>query len=156
MRPVTYRERTVDGVQERECIECKRWQTMNRYPKMGKGYRGHCKSCQGKRQKRSTVSRRAYLHVRNRELLRIHGCVECGEKDPDMLEWDHLPERGDKVQTISHMIWKCYSDENIDAERAKCEVVCANHHKKRTRARAGHLEQYDILPRTEWRPCLPQ
>ena len=65
--------------------------------------------------------------------LRDHPCVDCGESDPIVLEFDHL---GDKKFGISDGIqsrrWKDVLD-----EIAKCEVVCANCHRRRTAKRGG-------------------
>lgn len=64
-----------------------------------------------------------------------HPCMDCGETDPVVLQFDHLR---DKVANIGAMIrilgasWKTIKEE-ID----KCEVVCANCHTRRTAKRAG-------------------
>ena len=62
-----------------------------------------------------------------------HPCVDCGETDPVVLEFDHLRE---KLFDIGRGI----RDKNWDlllAEIAKCEVVCANCHRRRTARRGG-------------------
>lgn len=62
------------------------------------------------------------------DYLRTHPCVDCGETDIVVLEFDH---QGDKVANISDMISK-NGLAAIVAEMAKCEVVCANDHRRRT------------------------
>ena len=58
------------------------------------------------------------------------GCVDCGYKEhPEALEFDHLPEY-EKMFNIGEV--KRLSWERIEAEIAKCEVVCANCHRVRT------------------------
>lgn len=61
--------------------------------------------------------------------LSSHPCVDCGNSDIRVLEFDHV--RGEKYENISRMIqsspWKA-----IEAEIAKCEVRCANCHRIQT------------------------
>lgn len=75
-----------------------------------------------KRQRRLERSR--YLI----DYFRSHPCVDCGETDPLVLEFDH---RGDKLFTIGselgHRNWQA-----VLAEIAKCDVVCSNCHRRRT------------------------
>lgn len=54
-------------------------------------------------------------------------CVDCGEEDPDLLEWDH--EYADRKMTVIRAA--ASSRKALLAEIAKCEVRCANHHRKR-------------------------
>jgi hypothetical protein len=61
-------------------------------------------------------------------------CIECGESNPVMLEFDHL---GDKDFNIATAAARGMSWSRIKAEIDKCEVVCANHHRVRTHMRAG-------------------
>lgn len=63
------------------------------------------------------------------DYLKSHPCVDCGEKDIIVLEFDHL---ADKESTISQMIRDKCSIEKIQKEIDKCEVRCANCHKRRT------------------------
>jgi hypothetical protein len=64
-----------------------------------------------------------------------HPCVDCGETDPVVLDFDHLR---DKEFSIGHELasqpW-----ERVLAEIDKCDVVCANCHRRRTAARDGSL-----------------
>ena len=64
-----------------------------------------------------------------------HPCADCGEDDPVVLEFDHL---ADKQFSIGHAL-KSYKWQRILDEIEKCEVVCANCHRKRTGLRGGHL-----------------
>lgn len=77
------------------------------------------------------------IRERNRafllEYLLAHPCTDCGEVDPVVLEFDHLR---DKEYGISQMI-SFASINSILEEIDKCEVVCANCHKRRTAKRAG-------------------
>jgi hypothetical protein len=68
------------------------------------------------------------------EYLREHPCVDCGETDTVVLEFDHLR---DKVAGISVLANRQVDWEVIAAEIEKCDVVCANCHRRRTCARLG-------------------
>lgn len=59
--------------------------------------------------------------------LNSHPCVDCGESDPIVLEFDH---QGDKLYNIGMM--HLGSLQKIKDEIAKCEVRCANCHRRRT------------------------
>jgi hypothetical protein len=67
--------------------------------------------------------------------LREHPCVDCGEDDVVVLEFDHLK---DKLFEITRGIRERNWDDVL-AEMAKCEVVCANCHRRRTAQRGGYL-----------------
>ena len=60
------------------------------------------------------------------------GCVDCGETNHVVLDFDHLK---DKKYNISRMIHDGFSWAAIKKEMAKCEVVCANCHRIRTHNR---------------------
>jgi hypothetical protein len=81
------------------------------------------------RKRRIRYERMVYLM----EFFKTHPCSDCGEKDPVVLEFDHLR---DKEFEISHGL-PFRSWESILAEMAKCEVVCANCHRRRTARRRG-------------------
>ena len=61
--------------------------------------------------------------------LRAHPCVDCGEDDPVVLEFDHQRDKRHGVAQLlhAHVRW-----EVIAAEIAKCDVRCANCHRRRT------------------------
>ena len=64
-----------------------------------------------------------------------HPCVDCGETDPVVLEFDHLRDKlFDIGQSLPYRNWQTVLD-----EIAKCDVVCANCHLRRTAKRRGSL-----------------
>ena len=108
-------------------------------------YRGECKECfknkirctrkPDKRttRKRSTkaryVKRYALIHT-----LKSVPCADCHNTFPVYcMEFDHVPERGAKLCNVP-MLWHC-SEQTFLAEVAKCDVVCSNCHRIRTRTR---------------------
>jgi hypothetical protein len=62
--------------------------------------------------------------------LKEHGCTDCPEKDPIVLEFDHVT--GIKTNNICTMIAEGRSLVTLADEIAKCEVRCANCHKRKT------------------------
>ena len=69
------------------------------------------------------------------EFFATHPCVDCGEGDPVVLEFDHLRDKSFEVATgLTRFSWA-----RIVAEMKKCEVVCANCHRRRTARRRGSV-----------------
>jgi hypothetical protein len=64
------------------------------------------------------------------EYLREHACVDCGESDPLVLEFDHR-DGVDKVETIAFLRVRG-TREGLLAEIGKCDVRCSNCHQRRT------------------------
>jgi len=58
-------------------------------------------------------------------------CKDCHTQFPwQMMHFDHVPERGPKLFSLSRIRGKTFYE--IDIEMAKCDLVCANCHVKRT------------------------
>lgn len=72
-----------------------------------------------------------------RDVLAKSSCADCGVGELVVLEFDHLR---DKEADISALVQNGYSIATIEAEAAKCEIVCANCHKVRTMARASNAQ----------------
>ena len=60
-----------------------------------------------------------------------HSCVDCDETDPVVLEFNHRPDEV-KVECVTTMIWNRKPFDLIEIEIAKCDVRCANCHKRKT------------------------
>lgn len=104
----------------------------------------YCKECQRKychehyQTHRARHNERRYANQvvyrrRNRATvdayLFSHPCVDCGESDPIVLEFDHV--RGTKRVEISRLIHLATAA-TLEAEIAKCDVRCANRHRRKT------------------------
>lgn len=65
--------------------------------------------------------------------LKTAPCADCGESYPYfIMEFDHVPTRGGKVDNLSRMAKLGLKSAKFQAELKKCDVVCANCHKVRT------------------------
>jgi hypothetical protein len=80
----------------------------------------------------------AYLSTRT--------CIDCGEGDVRVLEFDHV--RGVKKASVSGLT--SYTWHVIQEEIDKCEVVCSNCHKKRTHAQLNYRDYRPISGGEVW------
>lgn len=69
--------------------------------------------------------------------LKDNPCIDCGETDTIVLEFDHVGKAGSKDFNISDATRKGVSMQRLKDEIAKCEVRCANCHRKKTYERNG-------------------
>ena len=130
------------------CNKCSREKEDFEFSKRGKkGLQPYCKECTKEYDreywKKNKHIRRAKKRVnskiicdRNRKFmynyLLENPCVDCGENDPVVLDFDHLR---DKKKTISNMTG--YSLETLVEEIKKCEVRCSNCHRRKTAKEFG-------------------
>jgi hypothetical protein len=73
--------------------------------------------------------------------LLAHPCVDCGEADPRCLDFDHCDPAA-KRASISRMVGYA-SWARILVEIEKCDVRCANCHRKRT---AQQFKWWNAIP----------
>lgn len=65
------------------------------------------------------------------EYLSNKKCIDCGENDPIVLDFDHI-NPAIKFKSISKMLSGHYSWKSICAEIEKCEIRCSNCHRRKT------------------------
>lgn len=63
--------------------------------------------------------------------LKEHPCLVCGECDILVLEFDHR-EPEFKGREISVLVHNAASIQRLQEEIAKCDVLCANCHRRKT------------------------
>jgi hypothetical protein len=71
-----------------------------------------------------------YLRQYVFDYYKTHGCIDCGETDPIVLEFDHVT--GDNVSNIAFMVHSNTSISTLVEEIEKCVVRCANCHRRKT------------------------
>ncbi len=69
------------------------------------------------------------------EYLKEHPCIDCGESDPIVLEFDHV--RGSKLFSVGQKVASAGSWAKILSEMKKCEVRCCNCHRRKTALERG-------------------
>jgi hypothetical protein len=139
-------------VATKRCYSCDKIKDVAEFPinrKRGDGLGTLCKACKKvynvlyyERTKerhnpaRAERRRRAVAEAQRQvyEYLQSHPCVDCGETDIVVLDFDH---QSDKVAEINEMIDAGLAWQTILAEIAKCEVVCSNDHRRRTARQFG-------------------
>jgi hypothetical protein len=72
------------------------------------------------------------------EYLSSHPCVDCGEKDPIILEFDHRDPKT-KIMAVGTMFALNRPWNKIMQEVDKCDVRCANCHKRKTALTRGYF-----------------
>ena len=140
-------------VQLKTCIGCKEDKTIDKFDRQvkNKPARRHtCRLCRNAdwvkyyqsnpefrehNIKRNQCSRDRKNHFINEYKL-THPCIKCGEEDPMVLEFDHR-DRGTKSFNIAHGAAR-KSLRLIEEEMAKCDVMCANCHRRKTAKQLGY------------------
>lgn len=77
----------------------------------------------------ANAKRRALLREWWRGFKATLSCVRCGESHPACLDFHHR-DPAEKDTTLQQMFIRGYSKERVLAEVAKCDVLCANCHRK--------------------------
>lgn len=72
-----------------------------------------------------------------KEYLSEHPCVDCGEDDVIVLEFDHVKD--EKVLEVTRGANRGWSLNKIKEEINKCEIRCANCHRRATHKRKNIL-----------------
>ena len=73
------------------------------------------------------------------EYLSSHPCVDCGETDPVVLEFDHV--RGTKTKDISTLIRNGVTLARLQEEISLCEIRCSNCHRRKTARERGYFKK---------------
>ena len=82
----------------------------------------------------SRAKRAAAARTRLAAYLADRSCVDCGERDACVLDFDHV---GEKRELVSALVARGARWARIVEEIAECEVRCANCHRRVTAQRAG-------------------
>jgi hypothetical protein len=122
----------------------------------------HCKACYGEHRKTYAVEHYFKYGDQYRERAKVRRamvrrglqdqlvaymkdkmCIDCDESDIRVLEFDHLDPTTKKFG-ISKAMTDGKKWEEILIEISKCQILCANCHKKRTAAQFGWFKAIGI------------
>ena len=137
----------VPSTQSKRCVSCGETKSLTEFHRhRGKpdGLQNRCKPCnialnvkyyaEHAEQRKARIKAwgdalKSVNRVAVLDHLLMHPCVDCGEADPIVLEFDH---RRDKQFDISALVCRPVIWDVIRREIEKCEVRCANCHRRRT------------------------
>ncbi len=146
-------------MKKKTCSKCKQEKDRSEFHKNSKkldGLQVWCKSCaiaartdyykrHSKKEAEYDKQRKQENAERVQEYLSAHPCVDCGEADLIVLDFDHV--RGEKEAAISNAVWNLgWGWKRIASEIQKCEVRCANCHRRKTHTRRnGSIGRTTVL-----------
>lgn len=130
----------------KRCCKCKEEKQLEEFSinSMRKdGHQSVCKKCRSifDKKRHQNPIEKTRVRDKNNEMrarniqfinnyLLEHPCIDCGEKDTVVLQFDHV--RGSKKGNVSEMSQRGFGLTTIIEEIAKCEVRCANCHIRQT------------------------
>ena len=135
------------------CFGCQKEKSLEEFGRHSRtsGYQSYCKICNKEHSKlwyRKNSSRHRKRVRENKKILKMqktqfilnylkeHPCVVCGELDPIVLEFDHLNKKT-KYMNVSHMVSDAFGLDRIKEEIEKCQVLCANCHRRKSAGENG-------------------
>lgn len=111
------------GVLHSQCKACTRLLIKNHYNK-------HKEYYLEKANKRNVKLKNEVINYLNKYLL-DHPCKDCGESDLAVLEFDHNGKEP-KFKAVSSLIRNRHTLDVVKKEVEKCDVRCANCHRRKT------------------------
>jgi hypothetical protein len=124
-RTVTHGKYRTYSYYKCRCVEC-----VQAYRDKKERYRGTNRERERAQDRAQNLKRRAFI-----DELKSAPCTDCGVTfPPECMDFDHIPEKGEKVAPVGHL-FSSASQERLEAEIAKCELVCSNCHRIRTKNR---------------------
>jgi type I site-specific restriction endonuclease len=120
------------GTLQSQCKECTRVLIKNHY-NVNKGYYLEKAHIRNGKLRNETLD---YIN----KYLKNSSCKDCGEKDIVVLEFDHR-DRATKFKAVSSLIRSRYPLNIIKMEVEKCDVRCANCHRRKTAVDLGWFKK---------------
>lgn len=110
-----------------------------------------------------TLARRARLRawLIDRK-QRSDGCTRCGETGPECLDYHHR-EQEEKTKAVNKLILHGYGRDQLRKEISRCDILCANCHRKEHHDPSGRLDFTTIqkerleeifLDKSRWRALV--
>lgn len=129
----------------KHCKKCNKNKLVTNFRKKGNSLQAYCIACNKAYQKEHYQKHKANYKadalerkwkIRYNALMYVmeyaqDGCSVCGETDFITLEFDHI-DPTIKTMNIGQMVSSGYSIKRISEELEKCQILCANCHRKKT------------------------
>ncbi len=137
-----------------KCSEVKDFALFHKNTRNPDGHNAWCKVCfatyERERYHNGDKARKKANKIKTRDRARDYlwqvftssSCVDCGNNDPEVLEFDH---RDDVTKFYDIGDMQLYSVTAIKAEIEKCDIRCANCHRKRTNRQFGLWRSERVL-----------
>lgn len=122
-----YKRKYRDGATSGNCIDCEKEYRRQHYIDNKEKYLVKARRNEEKYRKELLNFLLSYF--------KENPCVDCGERDPVVLEFDHV--RGEKLTEVSVLMARQHNLKKIKNEISKCDVRCANCHRRRTAKQLG-------------------
>lgn len=136
----------------KKCTKCLEEKPFDKFSRrnQGKSYQSWCKACavirnredyakDPSKQQRRIKQYLPAIKERNKafilEYLKANPCVDCGETDIEVLEFDHIEPLRARGGRVTSFVMS--SIEKVQSEIDKCQVRCSNCHTRRTRRQFG-------------------
>lgn len=111
------------GLRQSQCKECTRLLVKNHYNENRDYY------LKKARNRNSEIKLELFNYLK--QYFSKNPCKDCAESDITVLEFDHMGKIP-KFKAVSSLIRRGYPLEKIKEEIKKCEVRCANCHRRKT------------------------
>jgi hypothetical protein len=138
------------------CNNCKEEKELSEFQKRARNKDGHtdlckvCKRAYDNAHYKANPHRKEYIRKNRHEASRRNAkyrydylsqnpCVDCGENDPIVLQFDH-DNPAEKDINISNM--RFHTIKRIQEEINKCTIRCANCHARRTAKQFGWYKDF--------------
>lgn len=130
------------GILHAHCKTCSRANVRSHYDRN--------KAYYTKKARARNLATKQEIQSRLLAYLSTRGCVDCGESDPVVLDFDHI-DKTKKCASISDMLKNRRAWSRIELELKKCVVRCANCHRRRT---AKQFTWYKLGSRSQQFPVF--
>ena len=128
-------------VKVRKCSRCREYKPLSEFCRKGKtGRSSYCRQCKLEYQREHYQKNKAIYKAKAKERkeslkqwVRNYklslACANCGETYVECLDFHHRDPK-EKDFTVSQMALQGFSIERIQEEIAKCDILCANCHRR--------------------------
>jgi len=144
------------------CTKCKRDKSDNEFTPRGNSLHSWCNECRRKHCKDHYRKNKKHYRQRNArrrkerkdkliqficEYLLEHPCIDCGEHDIRVLEFDHIDPTTKSFEIARFIRGSNQNKDLLLEEISKCVVRCANCHRRRTSSEKSDVRHRFYLER---------